>query len=244
MVSIERATKVASAAIATEIGFSGKSSDPRGRRNAQAAWACAGNAIRRLSSSGVASCGKHFPGHGDTDLDSHLALPRIAHDRARLDRVELAPFRAARGVVPSIMTAHVVFDAIDREVPATLSKRVITRLLREELGYDGVIVSDDLEMKALSAPIPESAIAAIQAGCDLLLVCSNEDAQEQVVNVLAQEISRSSAFRARCQEAHARNLAMRQRSLPAPAPSAAALAEALRDAASAEVLEDLARVTP
>jgi len=93
---------------------------------------------RGLSSSGVASCGKHFPGHGDTDLDSHLALPRVAHDRARLDLVELAPFRAARGVVPSLMTAHVVFDALDREVPATLSRRVMTGLLREELGYAGV----------------------------------------------------------------------------------------------------------
>src|SRR5690606_34075683 len=101
-----------------------------------------------LREAGVIACGKHFPGHGDTDLDSHLALPRIAHDRARLDRVELAPFRAARGKVPTIMTAHVVFDAIDPSVPATLSRAVIEGVLRGELGYDGVIVSDDLEMKA------------------------------------------------------------------------------------------------
>jgi beta-N-acetylhexosaminidase len=161
---------------------------------------------RGLSASGVASCGKHFPGHGDTDLDSHLALPRIAHDRARLEAVELAPFRAARGLVPSIMTAHVVFESLDPGVPATLSRPVITGLLREELGYDGVIVSDDLEMKAVfdRHGLAESAVRAIEAGCDLLLVCSRLDLLEEAAVALEARAARDEAFAARLSEAAAR----------------------------------------
>jgi beta-N-acetylhexosaminidase len=168
---------------------------------------------RGLSASGVASSGKHFPGHGDTDLDSHLALPRIAHDRARLDRVELAPFRAARGVVPSIMTAHVVFEALDRDVPATLSRRVITGLLREELGYDGVIVSDDLEMKAVFDRwgAAESGVRAVEAGCDLLLVCSRLDLVEEVASALAARARADAAFARRLTDAATRVDAMRAR---------------------------------
>ncbi len=104
------------------------------------------------------ACGKHFPGHGDTELDSHLALPKLAHARERLDAVELAPFVAARGVVPMLMTAHVVFDALDPDVPATLSRRVVTELLRDELGYEGLIVSDDLEMKAVERALGHRAL--------------------------------------------------------------------------------------
>lgn len=192
---------------------------------------------RGLQASGVASCGKHFPGHGDTDLDSHLALPRIAHDRARLDRVELAPFRAARGVVPSIMTAHVVFDALDREVPATLSKRVITGLLREELGYDGVIVSDDLEMKAVFDRwgVAESAVRAIEAGCDLVLVCSRLDLVEEAASALATRAKADAAFLARLTEAASRVDAMRAR-FPASSLRSDALLASI-DAAGGSALE-------
>lgn len=197
-----------------------------------------------LGDAGLLCCGKHFPGHGATTQDSHLVLPRVDKSADALDREELVPFAAfAAAGLDSLMTAHVVYPALAKG-PATIEPSICTTLLRERLGYRGVLFSDDLEMKALSAPIPESAIAAVRAGCDLLLVCSDEDAQEQVVTVLAEEISRSSAFRARCEEAHGRNLAMRQRSLPAPLPSATALAQALRDAVSPEVLEDLARVMP
>jgi beta-N-acetylhexosaminidase len=168
---------------------------------------------RGLAQAGVASCAKHFPGHGDTDLDSHFALPRIAHDRARLDAVELAPFRACKGAIPSIMTAHVLFDALDKDVPATLSKRVITGLLREELGYDGVIVSDDLEMKAVAAHwgIADSAVRAIEAGCDLLLVCSSLTELDAAESALAHRAETNEAFRARLEEAAGRVLAMRKR---------------------------------
>jgi beta-N-acetylhexosaminidase len=167
----------------------------------------------------VLSCGKHFPGHGDTHLDSHLALPRLTHDRARLDAVELAPFRAARGRVPSLMTAHVVFDALDAEVPATLSRRVISGLLRDELGYDGLIISDDLEMKAVADHYEtgDAACRAIAAGCDTLLVCSEPERALVAREALIRRAEADAAFAARLQDAAARSLAMR-RSVPAPEP--------------------------
>lgn len=165
-----------------------------------------------LHAGGVLSCGKHFPGHGDTDLDSHLVLPTLRHERERLERVELAPFRAAVGRLPSIMTAHVVFETLDT-LPATLSRRVIEGLLRDEIGYRGAVFTDDLEMKAVSAlhPIEESGVLAIEAGCDVLLVCSEVEAAERLREALAREADRHQAFRRRLQEARSRTQALRRR---------------------------------
>ena len=128
-----------------------------------------------LEAAGVASCGKHFPGHGDTALDSHLALPRLPHPMARLEAVELIPFRrAVEAGLASLMTAHVIFDAVDPERPATLSPAALA-LLRGRLGYEGVVVSDDLEMRAIADGwgIAEAAVAAIAAGCDQVLICEH-----------------------------------------------------------------------
>jgi beta-N-acetylhexosaminidase len=133
--------------------------------------------IRALQEEGVASCGKHFPGHGDTSADSHLELPLVEHPPDRLRAVEFEPFRAAIAEgVAFIMTAHVLVPALDEERPATLSPAVVQRLLREELRFDGVILSDDLEMKAVSAhvAVPAAAIRAIKAGCDGVLICSGD----------------------------------------------------------------------
>jgi beta-N-acetylhexosaminidase len=111
--------------------------------------------IRALQSEGVAACGKHFPGHGDTSTDSHLELPLVEHPPDRLRAVEFEPFRAAiREQVAFIMTAHVLVPALDEDIPATLSPRIVQAILREELGFEGVILSDDLEMKAVSARTP------------------------------------------------------------------------------------------
>jgi beta-N-acetylhexosaminidase len=154
--------------------------------------------------------------------------------------VELAPFRAARGVVPSIMTAHVVFDALDREVPATLSKRVITGLLREELGYDGVIVSDDLEMKAVFDRwgAAESGVRAIEAGCDLVLVCSRLDLVEEVASALAARAHADASFTARLTDAAARVDAMRAR-FPARALRGDALVDRITAAGGAALEAEL-----
>lgn len=172
-----------------------------------------------LHRGGVLSCGKHFPGHGDTDLDSHLALPRLPHDRARLDAVELAPFRAAVGRLPSIMTAHVVFESLDH-VPATLSSRVIRGVLRDEVRYMDAVFTDDLEMEAVSAisPVEESGVRAIEAGCDVLLVCSDIDAVARLRSALVREAESSPAFFQALSEARRRADALRQRLLTLPPP--------------------------
>jgi beta-N-acetylhexosaminidase len=135
-----------------------------------------------LMQAGVLSCAKHFPGHGDTDLDSHLALPVIAHARERFDRVELPPFRALLHEVPLVMVAHVACPKIgDGELPATLSPRIATDLLRIELGFGGVAVTDAMDMEGVSGHFgwEEAAVRAMLAGCDLLLYCFELDRPER-----------------------------------------------------------------
>lgn len=135
----------------------------------------------------IMACGKHFPGHGDTDTDSHFALPRIPHPRTRLDAVELIPFRAAIATsIASMMTAHLLFPALDPRLPATLSPAILTGLLREELGYDGLIVTDDLEMKGVAAHwgAPEAAVLALEAGADMLLCCHTRTTQFAIRDAL------------------------------------------------------------
>jgi len=142
--------------------------------------------IRGLQEGGVAACAKHFPGHGDTEVDSHLGLPRVEHSPARLEDVELRPFRhAIEAGVATIMTAHVVVSELDDRVPATLSPRVIDELLRRKMKYEGLIVADDLEMKAVAGWRPgEAAVMAAQAGCDLMPFCITHDAQVEAVEGL------------------------------------------------------------
>jgi beta-N-acetylhexosaminidase len=137
--------------------------------------------IRGLQAGGVAACAKHFPGHGDTTADSHEALPLVEHSPDRLRAVELEPFRAAADEgVAGIMTAHLLVPAIDGERPATLSPLVIGSWLRGELGYDGLVVSDDLGMRAISErhSLADATVGAVSAGCDLVLLC-NSTADEQ-----------------------------------------------------------------
>lgn len=136
---------------------------------------------------GAIPCGKHFPGHGDTYEDSHHALPHVPHTPERMRIMELVPFRAAieRGV-PSIMTAHVVYEGWDTDRPATLSRRIIESILREECGFDGVIISDDLHMQGIAKywSVEESAGLAISAGCDLLAVCRHPDSARRAIESL------------------------------------------------------------
>ncbi|AKV02151.1 Beta-hexosaminidase [Labilithrix luteola] len=171
-----------------------------------------------LSRAGILTCAKHVPGHGDTTVDSHLALPRVERARAELDRIEIAPFRALaqRPSIDAMMTAHVVYPALDAERPATLSHAVCTDLIRRELGFQGVLFSDDLEMKAIAQPVSEAAVAAIAAGCDVLLVCSKWELAEEAHEALVREAEKSAAFRSRCEEAYGRALAMRTRAVPTP----------------------------
>ena len=139
--------------------------------------------IERTQALHIAACAKHFPGHGDTTQDSHLALPRLPHDLERLRKVELAPFvAAAEAKVAAVMSAHVVFEALDAKRPGTLSPPVM-HLLREEIGFEGLVFSDDLEMKAIADHYsPKAFVAgALGAGVDALLVCRKLDLVEETL---------------------------------------------------------------
>ncbi len=179
--------------------------------------------VRGIQSAGVAACAKHFPGHGDTSQDSHLDLPRLPHGLPRLRAVELPPFRAAAEAgVASVMTAHVVFEALDRDRPATMSAPVL-RLLREECGFRGAVISDDLEMAAVAAhfPLEEAVPAAVAAGVDLILVCHRAEVQHRAIDALHRAVERGAVSRERLAEARGRVAELLQWAGPPPDPEEA-----------------------
>ena len=139
-----------------------------------------------LESAGIAACGKHFPGHGDTNQDSHLELPRLPHSLDRLEQVELRPFAAAiEAGIPSIMTAHVIFDPLD-SYPATMSRPVLHGLLREKLGYDGLVVTDDIEMRAIADNygIEDTVVRGVNAGVDQFLCCHTAETAHAAIEAI------------------------------------------------------------
>ena len=136
--------------------------------------------IEEMEACGMISCAKHFPGHGDTDIDSHLDLPTVEKDPPDIERCELLPFKEAVAAnVPIIMTAHVVFPAFDEAYPATMSEKILNGILRKQLGFQNVIVSDDMEMKAVRGrwPLEEQLDLSCRATVDLFLVCSDMELQ-------------------------------------------------------------------
>jgi beta-N-acetylhexosaminidase len=182
--------------------------------------------IRGLQSSGVAACGKHFPGHGDTSRDSHEELPVVDHDTRRLEAVELLPFRAAiEEGVATMMTAHVLVPALDADRPASLSPRVVTDVLKTSMGYAGVVVSDDLGMKAISAssPLPEASVSAIHAGCDAVLFCNSTiDEQVTALEAIIRAAESGRLATTRLDDAFARQRRVKERFLaPALRPATA-----------------------
>lgn len=131
---------------------------------------------RGLKEGGILGCGKHFPGHGDTSKDSHIELPILNLTLEDLHKRELIPFKALiNEQIPLIMTAHILFPHIDPKLPATLSPAILKSILRDELGFEGVVVSDDLDMKAVSDMFTHSGTVAqaFHAGCDLFIVSRN-----------------------------------------------------------------------
>jgi beta-N-acetylhexosaminidase len=203
--------------------------------------------VETMQQHGVAACGKHFPGHGDTRVDSHHELPVVDCPLERLREVELVPFAAAVDAsVAMMMTAHVLYPALDDRSPATLSAPIVTGLLRQELGFDGVIVTDDLEMKALAAgTVPDAAVGALEAGCDGVLVCGTDTGRqvavlEAIVHALEEgrlKRDRLEASLKRHQAAKTRFLGVRQNR---PATSAQ-LRPVLGCAAHVTVAEEMAR---
>jgi beta-N-acetylhexosaminidase len=170
--------------------------------------------IKAHQKQGVVACAKHFPGHGDTSVDSHLDLPKVEREEPDLREVELAPFRAAvEAKVGSVMTAHVIFCAFDEELPATLSPRVLKRLLRDEMGYDGVVFSDDLEMKAVHGrwPIEDIVRKGSEAGVDVFLACKEPELQLAAFEALVRDQQERPAYAKRARTAAKRVMAMRER---------------------------------
>ncbi|MBV9949952.1 MAG: beta-N-acetylhexosaminidase [Myxococcales bacterium] len=197
---------------------------------------------RGLQAAGLLACGKHFPGHGDTSKDSHVDLPVVDRAREHLDRVDLAPFRAAaQAGVASMMTAHVVYPALDPALPATLSPSTAT-LLREDVGFTGMLVTDDLGMAAITKrwSMEEAAVLALLAGCDSLLICPFGDEQDRALEAIVREAERSATFRARCEEA-ARRVRAARRSATARPLDDARIAEIIGGPESRDVSREIAR---
>ena len=149
--------------------------------------------MQGFQDNGVIPCGKHFPGHGDTTTDSHKVLPVVNASRGRLEAIELEPFRhAIQHGLPTIMTAHVHYPVLDAEAPATLSRPILTGLLRHELGFQGVTLTDDLEMRAIldHGSIGEASVRSLQAGADIVLICHQQDRQTEAFVAIEQALDR------------------------------------------------------
>lgn len=203
----------------------------------------AGALMTGLTISGVVPCAKHFPGHGDTALDSHFDLPVIEHGLERLQQVEIEPFRRLVAAnVPMIMTAHVLVPALDARWPATLSNAWITGVLRRELKYGGVIVSDDMEMKAVADrwEIEELVERGLMAGVDLFLVCHTRDRWERAFSHLVSLGEKSDAVREQIAMAAGRVRWLKDRWLRpwvAPTDPTAAVYDADRHALAASLFD-------
>lgn len=160
--------------------------------------------IKGLQENGVIATGKHFPGHGDTSVDSHLDLSSVNHSKARLEKVELYPFKkAVENGIDAIMSAHVIFPAYeDKKLPSTLSYKVLTGLLREELGFKGLIVTDCMEMKAIADYFgtEKAAVMAVKAGADLITISHSKEKQTAALENLVSAVERGEISEERINE--------------------------------------------
>jgi beta-N-acetylhexosaminidase len=202
---------------------------------------------------GLMACGKHFPGHGDTATDSHLDLPVVPRDRESLEDIELPPFRdAVAAGVAALMTAHVLYPALDPDWPATLSGAILTDLLRDELGYDGLIVTDNMEMRGVWGrwPAAELTRRAVNAGCDLFIGGGGgldgrhpqTEIQLELLTTLAGQIAAGEVGSARLAASAARLRAAKQQCMlrSYAAPDAETLAQRINAAAHQALVAELA----
>lgn len=172
--------------------------------------------IQGLRNGGVIPCGKHFPGHGDTFKDSHLELPSVKKDLARLNSTELPPFiYACQNQVESLMTAHVVYPALDPDYPATLSKAIIGKLLRQKIGYKGVVFGDDMEMKAISKnySLEDAVTLGVHAGVDVLMFCHDKTSAIRAFDFLHQKSEKDAKLEERIEESYQRIKRLKDRYL-------------------------------
>jgi len=168
-----------------------------------------------LQDAGVVATAKHFPGHGDTNVDSHLDLPTVGHSRERMEQVELVPFRRAIAEgVDAVMSAHIYFPALESEkLPVTLSHKVLTGLLREELGFNGVIMTDCMEMHAISKHYGtvEASVMAVEAGADIVLISHTHEWQAGAIDAILKAVESGRLTEERIDQSVARLLALKQK---------------------------------
>ncbi len=147
--------------------------------------------MKGLQAGGVIPAVKHFPGHGDTAVDSHVGLPRVDHDLARLRRFELLPFREAiKNGAEAVMVAHILLPKIDPTYPASMSREIITDLLKNELQFTGLVVTDDMTMGAITEnySVDQATVQSIQAGSDLVLVCHDYEKEAAVLEAIKKAV--------------------------------------------------------
>ena len=218
------------------------SDEPEGVARLAGAW------MEGSLAEGVACCVKHFPGHGDTHVDSHHDLPWVDKSRAELERLELRPFKALRHAAPAMMTAHIVYPQLDPEYPATLSPVLLQGILRDEWGYDGAVITDALMMKAVAERYgyARAAVLAIAAGADMVLAQGSLDEQRESLDALRRAFADGRLSPAQGQRAQQRldRLAARYPLAPAGYESAQraddeALFEAIIAGASGYVLKQV-----
>jgi len=161
---------------------------------------------------GVACCVKHFPGHGDTHVDSHRDLPSVDKALPELDALELAPFRAAAPVAPAMMTAHIVYPAIDPENPATMSPAILDGILRKQWNYKGIIITDGMDMHAIAGRygVGNAAVRALLAGADMVMALGTTETQNETLDAIAAALADGSLSQAAVDERLARLNALAQ----------------------------------
>jgi beta-N-acetylhexosaminidase len=172
--------------------------------------------IAGLQDNGVIACGKHFPGHGDTSADSHKKLPTVSHGIGRLRDIELRPFQHCfNNGLAAVMSAHVLYPALDPECPATLSPKIMTDLLRTQLHFKGLALTDDMEMHAVldHYGIEEAAIRSLQAGADILLICKDHDRQAAAMEAVYNAVKEGSVSELRFDHALVRVFEAKERFL-------------------------------
>ena len=171
------------------------------------------NFIKGSMTYGVLPCAKHFPGHGDTETDSHYGLPLVTKTKEELWQSELLPFKSAiENGVPMIMAAHILCTELDENYPASMSKNIITDLLRDEMGFEGVVITDDLTMGAISESYSfgDAAVLSINAGCDILSICFGEDNVKQAVKAIKEAVENGAITEERIDESVRRILKLKE----------------------------------
>lgn len=174
--------------------------------------------IKTFKEKGIIAVGKHFPGHGDTLSDSHLELPVVNHNIERLEDIELKPFiHAFKNGLRAVMTAHVLYPALDADYPATLSERIIKNILRKKCGFDGVVITDDLEMKAISNRYTgeDAGILSVRAGVDILLICHSNDKQLIMFDSLLKAVENGNIKEERIEESFSRIMKLKKEAITA-----------------------------